>query len=63
MPRKVPLMMVVGLPVGVKKMHPDAEGFEAAVEEAHGRVVEALQGLYDRHKAEYGWGDRPLVIA
>jgi hypothetical protein len=62
MPRKVPLMMVVGPLVAVRRVDPDDEGFEAAVEETHGRVVVALQGLYDRHKDEYGWGDRPLVI-
>jgi hypothetical protein len=26
------------------------------------QVVAALQDLYDRHKASYGWADRPLVI-
>lgn len=25
-------------------------------------VIAATQDLYDRHKAEYGWSDRPLSI-
>jgi len=25
-------------------------------------VVAGLQALYDRHKGEYGWADRPLSI-
>jgi hypothetical protein len=28
----------------------------------HAQVVAALQELYDRHKAAYGWADRPLSI-
>ncbi|PNH00671.1 hypothetical protein TSOC_013495 [Tetrabaena socialis] len=39
-----------------------SERFDAVVDETHARVCEALQQLYDAHKAEYGWADRPLVI-
>jgi hypothetical protein len=40
----------------------DPEAFKKAVDEVHARVVTAVQELYDRHKAEYGWENRPLVI-
>ena len=35
---------------------------QATVDAVHARVLEALQALYDRHKASYGWADRPLSI-
>jgi hypothetical protein len=38
------------------------EGFEAAADALLEKVIEELQGLYDRHKEEYGWQDRPLSI-
>ncbi len=36
--------------------------FEATVDKVHAQVCDALQAMYDRHKAEYGWDDRPLII-
>ncbi|KAF6266346.1 diacylglycerol acyltransferase [Scenedesmus sp. NREL 46B-D3] len=62
LPERVPLMMVVGGPVAVKQTHPSDQGFAAAVDDAHARLVEAMQVLYDKYKAEYGWADRPLLI-
>lgn len=64
LPRSKPIFMVTGRPVKVKKTDPkqDLSGFEAEVDRAHAAVVEELKGLYDRHKAEYGWQNRPLVI-
>lgn len=58
----VPLMMVVGGPIPVKQTSPDDPNFAAAVDEAHGKLVEAMQQLYDKYKGEYGWADRPLII-
>jgi 2-acylglycerol O-acyltransferase 2 len=61
-PRQVPLYMVMGKPIPVPKLPRDHPEFEATVDHIHKQVVEALQDLYDRHKASYGWGDRPLSI-
>ncbi len=36
--------------------------YEELVSKVHAQVCEALQKLYDDHKAEYGWADRPLII-
>lgn len=56
-------MMVVGAPVPTRKTsRQDKEAFNAAVDEAHAALVEAMQQLYDKYKGEYGWADRPLVI-
>lgn len=43
-------------------MSPDDPTFDAQVDATHATVVKELQALYDRHKAEYGWQDRPLSI-
>ncbi len=52
----------IGRPIHVKKFAKGAPGYDAEVDRVHALVVTELQGLYDRHKAEYGWQDRPLVI-
>lgn len=36
--------------------------YEQVVDDIHRRVCDALQKLYDDHRAEYGWSDRALVI-
>eukprot|EP00877_Chromochloris_zofingiensis_P005689 jgi/Chrzof1/15120/Cz09g27290.t1_DGAT2D[v5.2] len=61
-PRKQPLYMVSGAPIPVPKVAKDSPEFEATVDKVHDQVVNALQDLYDRHKASYGWQDRPLEI-
>ncbi|WIA23591.1 hypothetical protein OEZ85_000302 [Tetradesmus obliquus] len=63
LPRKVPLYMVSGTPIPVPQVDKaDMEKFNRTVDEVHAKVVAQLQELYDRHKASYGWADRPLVI-
>lgn len=64
LPRSEPIYMVTGHAVVVHQKNPkeDPLGFDAEVDRAHAAVVEELKGLYDRHKASYGWQDRPLVI-
>ncbi|KAI8473144.1 MAG: diacylglycerol acyltransferase-domain-containing protein [Monoraphidium minutum] len=61
-PRQVDLYMVSGPPVRVKQLPRDHPDFEAEVDRVHGLVLSSLQELYDRHKASYGWADRPLSI-
>jgi hypothetical protein len=41
---------------------PHVHNPQATVDKVHAQVMEALQQLYDRHKASYGWADRPLSI-
>ncbi len=36
--------------------------FEGHVERLLDAAIQGMQELYDRHKQEYGWGDRPLSI-
>lgn len=62
LPNHVPIMFVVGAPVPVKKTSPSDPGFAAAVDDAHARMIDAMQELYDKYKGMYGWQDRPLVI-
>lgn len=60
---QVPLFQVSGRPIPVPKVDKnDTEKFNAAVDEVHAAVVDEMQALYDRHKATYGWADRPLSI-
>jgi hypothetical protein len=42
----------------------DDPGFDVEVDRVHALVVDELQALYDRHKAEYAysWANRPLVL-
>ncbi len=62
LPFKVKLHMVVGDLVPVSRLPCDHPEFERAVDDAHAAYMEALRGLYYRHRAAYGWGDRPLVM-
>jgi hypothetical protein len=55
-------MFAVGAPVAVQQTAPSDPGFAAAVDDAHSRLIEAMQELYDKYKGVYGWADRPLVI-
>lgn len=61
-PRRVRLLMTVGAPVKVDKVSRSDPGFAAAVDATHQRYMEALQALYDKHKARYGWADHPLIM-
>eukprot|EP00201_Polytomella_parva_P021181 CAMPEP_0175042594 /NCGR_PEP_ID=MMETSP0052_2-20121109/2667_1 /TAXON_ID=51329 ORGANISM="Polytomella parva, Strain SAG 63-3" /NCGR_SAMPLE_ID=MMETSP0052_2 /ASSEMBLY_ACC=CAM_ASM_000194 /LENGTH=212 /DNA_ID=CAMNT_0016305457 /DNA_START=382 /DNA_END=1020 /DNA_ORIENTATION=+ len=61
-PRPLPIYMVNGKPVPVPKIEKDDPNFNAKVDELATLVVKELQDLYDRHKAEFGWGDRILSI-
>eukprot|EP00882_Tetradesmus_deserticola_P018110 GHRQ01019435.1.p1 GENE.GHRQ01019435.1~~GHRQ01019435.1.p1 ORF type:complete len:285 (+),score=101.13 GHRQ01019435.1:382-1236(+) len=62
LPRKVPLYMVSGVPIPVPKVDKADPKFDETVDAVHAQVVAQLQELYDRHKASYGWADRPLII-
>eukprot|EP00775_Hariotina_reticulata_P011003 gene11003-11157_t len=63
-PCQVTLFHVSGCSIPVPHIDPvaDPEAFQKAVDELHAQVVAAMQDLYDRHKAKYGWENRPLVI-
>lgn len=63
-----PLWTVAGAPLDMGPgMSPDAPEFEALVEQKHAEFTQALQELYETHKAQFfdgkrSWADRPLVI-
>ncbi|GLI66395.1 hypothetical protein VaNZ11_010187, partial [Volvox africanus] len=60
LPRPRPIFMVVGQPIPVPRVPWDDPKYEEVINEVHKRVCDALQKLYDNHKTEYGWADRPL---
>ncbi|GIL93332.1 hypothetical protein Vretifemale_20740 [Volvox reticuliferus] len=62
LPRPRPIYMVVGKPIPVPRLPRDDPKYEEVINEVHKRVCDALQQMYDDHKAEYGWADRPLMI-
>jgi hypothetical protein len=43
-------------------MSPSDPGFDSYVDSLHATFTTELEALYYRHRAEYGWADRPLVI-
>ena len=59
---RYPAYMVIGKPLSVTKVAKDHPDFEATVDKLHAQLVSELQDLYNRHRGEYGWGDRPLEI-
>jgi len=59
LPYKVPVTVVVGAPMEVHKVeNPTNE----QVDKLHEDYMAALIALYDTHKKELGYGDRPLII-
>lgn len=62
-PFPVPMYLVHGKPIPVPKVsRDDPVAFEKAVETTLATVVQGMQDLYERHRDEYGWKDRPLSI-
>jgi len=63
-PKPHPIYMVVGRRVKVEKaVAPEDSNFARVVDELHGRFIVELSRLYNDHRAEFGWEDRPLEIA
>ena len=61
LPKRVPNDLVFGEPLELacaKKGEPT----DAEVQAAHAAYVGALKKLFDAHKAEFGFGDRELVV-
>lgn len=56
--------MVVGKAIKVDQaVSPEDPGFSKVVDELHGKFIGELSRLYDEHKGEFGWENRPLEIA
>lgn len=62
-PKPHPIYMVVGRKVKITEpVSPDDKKFLEAVDDLHGRVVAEVKRLYDAHKDEFGWKERPLEV-
>ncbi|MEW5300702.1 MAG: hypothetical protein WDW36_003613 [Sanguina aurantia] len=61
-PRPQPIYMVSGIPIPVPRVPLNDPDFEKKVDQLLALVVVEVQALYERHRAEYGWADRPLLI-
>lgn len=63
LPRPIPIFLAHGRPVPIPVFdRSDPVAFSKAVDDLHEAVMKELLALYDRHKVEYGWADRPLSI-
>lgn len=60
-PKSVPLTVVVGAPLPVANLKPE-DVTAARVDEWHGRYVEALTLLFERHRAAHGDGGSRLCV-
>lgn len=62
LPYPVKMYLVHGKPIPVPKVSRDDPKFEQHVDELLATAVQAMQDLYEAHRDEYGWTDRPLSI-
>jgi len=64
LPRRRPLVAVVGAPIPVPRVDPreDARKFDETVDEVHAKVLNALAALFDRHKGAYAEPGATLEI-
>lgn len=61
-PRPLPIYMVNGKAIKVPKIARDDPDFEKQVDVLLDTVINETIALYNRHRAEYGWADRPLSV-
>ncbi|PNH06113.1 Diacylglycerol O-acyltransferase 2 [Tetrabaena socialis] len=61
-PKPLPIYMVNGRPIPVPKVARDSPDFDAEVDKLLAATIQELREMYDRHRGEYGWADRPLTI-
>ena len=61
LPTRVPNDLVLGDPLELQCATP-GEPTDAEVQAAHAAYVAALRALFDAHKADFGYGDRQLVV-
>mgnify|MGYP001807136100 CR=1 FL=1 len=54
--------MVNGKPIPVPKVARDSPEFDKEVDKLLDATITELGEMYNRHRGEYGWGDRPLSI-
>jgi 2-acylglycerol O-acyltransferase 2 len=59
LPKSHPVSLVLGAPVWFPHVK---DPTKAQLRECHGRYIEAVRALYEKHKAKFGAADIPLVI-
>ncbi len=58
-PAKIPLTLVFGAPIDVGCV---PNPTQKQIDEVHAHYMERLCALFEKHKQEYGYGDRTLAI-
>jgi 2-acylglycerol O-acyltransferase 2 len=67
-PFRVPLTCIIGEPMPVDKWElgddtvADRAAFDAEVDRVHGKFLEAMHELFERHKSHYGWDHKSLLF-
>ncbi|KAL6760872.1 diacylglycerol acyltransferase [Haematococcus lacustris] len=61
-PHPVQMYLVHGKPIPVPKVAKDDPEFERHVTELLDIAVKGMQDLYENHRKEYGWPEKPLSI-
>lgn len=56
---QVPITFAFGEPIEVERNPSPSPG---EVDELHSRFCQALTGVFDRHKGDYGWGNKSLEL-
>jgi hypothetical protein len=59
LPYRIPILGVMGKPIEVTQCDNPSD---QEVDRVHAILLEEMVKLFDRHKADYGWGDKTLVI-
>lgn len=58
-PYRIPIFGVMGEPIPVERKEDPSDEEVAKV---HQILMDRMVELFDKHKAEYGWGNKRLVI-
>ena len=58
-PYRIPIVGALGPPIEVKQQDNPSNEY---IFEIQGKLLKAMEELFDTHKSSYGWEDKTLVI-